>query len=302
VSERYEFIDVEKATVTEDGQPRYRITLMCEWLEVSTSGYYEWLDRPASATAERREWLKLLIVKIFDESDGTYGYRRVHAEMVRCGEQVSPELVRSLMRELGLVPCQPRPWRASLTEQDEVPAAIPDLVGRDFTAECPGTKLVGDITYIPTWEGWLFLATVIDCCTKEVVGYAMDDNYKTPLVEEAIFMAARNQLIEPDAIFHSDRGSNYTSAAFAATLDSLDIRQSVGRTGICFDNALAESFFGTLKNERVNRTVYPTRRHARRDIARYIEVRYNTKRLHSGLGYKTPREAREEHTNEREAA
>jgi transposase InsO family protein len=302
VSERYEFIDVEKATVNEDGQPRYRITLMCEWLEVSTSGYYEWLDRPASATAERREWLKLLIVKIFDESDGTYGYRRVHAEMVRCGELLSPELVRRLMRELGLVPCQPRPWRASLTEQDEAPAAIPDLVGRDFSAECPGTKLVGDITYIPTWEGWLFLATVIDCCTKEVVGYAMDDNYKTPLVKEAIFMAARNRLIEPAAIFHSDRGSNYTSAAFAGTLESLGIRQSVGRTGICFDNALAESFFGALKNERVNRTVYPTRKHARRDIARYIEFRYNTKRLHSGLGYKTPREAREEHTSEREAA
>jgi hypothetical protein len=236
VSERFEFIDVEKATVNEDGQARYRITSMCEWLEVSTSGYYEWCGRLASATAERREWLKLLIVKIFDESDGTYGYRRVHAEMVRGGEQASPELVRRLMRELGLVPCQPRPWRVSLTEQDTEPAAIPDLVGRDFTAECPGTKLVGDITYIPTWKGWLFLATVIDCCTKEIVGYAMDDNYKTPLVEEAIFMAARNQLVEPDAIFHSDRGSNYTSAAFAATLDSLGIRQSVGRTGICFDN------------------------------------------------------------------
>jgi putative transposase len=302
VSERYEFIDVEKATRDEHGQPKYRITLMCEWLEVSTSGYYEWLDRPASATAERREWLKLLIVKIFDASDGTYGYRRVHAEIVRCGEQASPELVRRLMRELELVPCQPRPWRASLTESDGVPAAIPDLVGRDFTADRPGTKLVGDITYIPTWEGWLFLATVIDCCTKEVVGYAMDDNYKTPLVSEAIFMAAVNQLIEPDAIFHSDRGSNYTSAAFAATLESLNIRQSVGRTGICFDNALAESFFGALKNERVNRTVYPTREHARRDIARYIELRYNTKRLHSGLGYKTPREAREQHTNTRQAA
>lgn len=297
MSERYEFIDVEKATRDGHGRPRYRIRRMCEWLEVSTSGYYEWLDRPASATAQRREWLKLLIGKIFDESDGTYGYRRVHAQIVRCGERASLELVRRLMRELDLQPCQPRPWRASLTEADEQPAAIPDLVGREFTACCPGTKLVGDITYIPTWEGWLFLATVIDCCTKEVTGYAMGDNYRTPLIEEAIFMAARNQLIQPGAIFHSDRGSNYTSAAFAATLESLGIQQSVGRTGICFDNALAESFFGALKNERVNRTVYPTREHARRDIARYIELRYNTKRLHSGIGYKTPREAREEHTN-----
>lgn len=275
---------------------------MCHWLGVSTSGYYEWRQRPESATAQRRERLKELIVEVFDDSDETYGHRRVHAELARRGERCSVELVRALMRQLGLVPCQPRPWRYSLTEADPVAAPIPDLVARDFTADAPGTKMVGDITYIPTWEGWVYLATVIDCCTKQVVGWAMDDNYKTPLIEAAVQMAMRNHDIQPAAIFHSDRGSNYTSAQFARTLRNLDIRQSVGRTGICYDNAMAESFFAALKNERVHRTQYPTRQHAINDVARYIELRYNTKRLHSALGYRTPHEVHNEYLNQQLAA
>jgi transposase InsO family protein len=206
------------------------------------------------------------------------------------------------MRELGLVPCQPRPWRHSLTEADPAAGPIPDLVARDFTADRPGQKMVGDITYIPTWQGWVYLATVIDCHTKAVIGWAMDDNYKTPLIETAIHMAARNYELPAEAIFHSDRGSNYTSIQFGQTLQSLGIRQSVGRTGICYDNSMAESFFGTLKNERVHRTVYPTRQRATADIASYIELLYNTQRLHSGLGYKTPREAYTEHLNRQQAA
>lgn len=275
---------------------------MCAWLGVSTSGYYEWRSRPQSATAARRERLKELIVTIFEASDETYGYRRIHAVLRRAGAGCSLELVRGLMRELGLVPCQPRPWRHSLTEADPTPAPIPDLVRRDFTAPTPGQKLVGDITYIPTWEGWVFLATVIDCCTKEVIGWAMDDNYKTPLISAAIRMAARNRKLAEGAIFHSDRGSNYTSAEFAEELRGLGIRQSVGRTGICYDNAMAESFFAALKNERVHRTQYPTRKHAMKDIARYIELRYNSQRLHSALGYKTPNEVYHEYLNEQQAA
>ena len=166
------------------------------------------------------------------------------------------------MRDQGLQPCQPRPWRASLTDNDGSGGPIPDLVDRDFTADAPGEKMVGDITYIPTWEGWLYLATVIDCHTKMVIGYAMDDNYKTPLIIDAVRMAARNVTLADGAIFHSDRGSNYTSEAFAGALTDLGIRQSVGRTGICYDNAMAESFFATLKNELVHRTAYPTRQHA----------------------------------------
>jgi transposase InsO family protein len=205
------------------------------------------------------------------------------------------------MRELGLVACQPRPWRFSLTESG-ASGPIPGLVNRDFTADAPGVKMVGDITCIPTWEGWLYLATVIDCHTKAVVGWAMDDNYKTPLISAAIGMVARTQALSDGAIFHSDRGSNYTSSEFAETLQSLKIRQPVGRTGICYDNAMAESFFAALKNERVHRTEYPTLEHAHRDIAYYIEFRYNTRRLHSGIGYKTPREIHTEYLNGTRAA
>jgi putative transposase len=292
VSEVYEFIDVEYAT--SGSAPA--ITLMCRWLEVSKSGYYEWRSRPESATVKRREELKLLIKKAFDDSDGTYGYRRVSWQLARWGVRAGVELVRALMRELGLVACQPRPWRPATTQQG-CAGPIPDLVNRDFTADAPGRKMVGDITYIPTWEGWVYLATVIDCATRKVAGWAMDDNYRTPLITSAVEMAARNLDLPADAVFHSDRGSNYTSAGFAEVLEGLGIRQSVGRTGICYDNALAESFNAALKVERVHRTAYPTRKKAKEDIARYIELRYNRIRLHSGLGYRTPQEALDEYLN-----
>jgi putative transposase len=235
VSEVYELIDAQYAT--SGAAPA--ITLMCRWLEVSKSGYYEWLSRPESATARRREELKLLIKKAFDDSGGTYGYRRVWWQLARWGVRAGLELVRALMRELGLVACQPRPWRPQTTRQGAA-GPIPDLVNRDFSATVPGAKMVGDITYIPTWEGWVYLATVIDCATRKVAGWAMDDNYRTPLITSAIEMAARNLVLPADAVFHSDRGSNYTSAEFAAVLERLGIRQSVGRTGICYDNALAQ--------------------------------------------------------------
>jgi putative transposase len=280
-----------------DGRLRYTVVQMCGWLRVSSSGYYGWRRRPLSATAARREKLKQLIVVIFEMSDETYGYRRIHASLLRCGHGCSLELVRALVRELGL-----GPWRHSLTDQDPAAGPIPDLVSRDFTAAAPGEKMVGDVTYIPTWEGWVFLATVIDCYTKAVIGWAMSDNYKTPLIRAAIGMAVRNHDIAEGAIFHSDRGSNYTSAEFGRVLRAYGIRQSVGRTGICYDNAMAESFFAALKNERVNRTQYPTRKHAIDDVARYIEVRYNSRRLHSGLGYKTPNEVHDEYLNGQRAA
>jgi transposase InsO family protein len=297
VTEVYEFIDAEYAT--RENAPA--VTQMCAWLEVSKSGFYEWKSRPESATAERRNKLALIIKRIFDDSDSTYGYRRIAWQLARQGTAAGPELVRKIMRELGLTPCQPRPWRPSTTKQGQADP-IPDLVNRDFTAEVPGQKMVGDITYIETWQGWAFLATVIDCATRKVIGWAVDDNYRTPLITSAIQMAARNADLPEGAIFHSDRGSNYTSAEFAAVLESLGIRQSVGRTGSCFDNALAESFNAAIKVERVHRTVYPTIRKARQDIARYIELRYNRTRLHSALGYRTPQEVHNEYLNRQRAA
>jgi putative transposase len=297
VSDIYEFIDAEYAT----SPAAPAIACMCRWLGVSKSGFYEWRSRPESATAKRREELKLLIQKAFEESDGTYGYRRIWSQLARWGVRAGLELVRALMRELGLVACQPRPWRPVTTRQGQA-GPVPDLVNRDFSAAAPGVKMVGDITYIPTWEGWVYLATVIDCATRKVIGWAMDDNYRTPLITSAIEMAARNLELPADAIFHSDRGSNYTSGDFAAVLGRLGIRQSVGRTGICFDNSLAESFNAALKVERVHRTAYPTRKKAMEDIARYIELRYNQVRLHSALGYRTPQEVLNEHLNQQLAA
>ncbi len=143
MSARYEFIDAEKVARTPEGRPKYPVVKMCEWLEVSTSGYYERCHRPPSATATRREYLRLLIQQIFDDSDATYGYRRVHAQLARQGERCTPELVRSIMRERDLVPCQPRPWRHSLTDADPTAGPIPDLLTREFTAQRPGENMVG---------------------------------------------------------------------------------------------------------------------------------------------------------------
>ena len=216
MSEKYAFIEAENATVAGETACAPTVTQMCSWLRVSRSGFYEWRARPDSAAAKRRNELKLLIAKAFEDSDGTYGYRRVALQLARWGVQAGLELVRGLMRELGLVPCQPRPWRPSTTQQGQA-GPIPDLVARDFGAAAPGEKMVGDITYIPTWQGWLYLATVIDCATRKVVGWAMDDNYKTPLITAAIEMAARNLNLPAGAIFHSDRGSNWRIQPVVAT-------------------------------------------------------------------------------------
>jgi transposase InsO family protein len=301
VSDKYELIAAQCAdhqtTAVVDAPT---ITQMCVWIEVSRSGFYEWRDRPPSATELRHEELDIEIKRLFDASDGTYGYRRIHVELLRAGWDVGEEQVRARMRWLGLVACQPRPYKTTTVAGGE--SAAPDLVCRVFAADAPGTKLVGDITYIHTWEGWLYLATVIDCFNKEVVGYAMADHMRAGLVVDALDMAARNHNLEDECIFHSDRGSQYTSSEFVEALAGHNMKQSLGRTGSCYDNALAESFNGSLKVERVYRTAYPTRNAAKDDVARYIEIFYNHKRIHSGIGYRTPHEVRNEYLNRQQAA
>lgn len=298
MSESYAFIAVENA----DPDCPWSVIKMCAWLEVSRSGFYEFLGRQPSSSERRRERLLVLIKAIFfEESRGTYGYRRVHAALLRAGEQVCSELVRALMVGAGLVACQPRPFRTT-TVADPAAAGTADHVGRDFTAEAPGVKLVGDITYVPTWEGWLYLGTVIDCYSKRIVGWSMANHMRTSLICDAIDMAAGNIILADECVFHSDRGSQYTSTQFHVHLTSHGITGSMGRTGVCWDNALAESFFAALKNELVHRTVFPTRQHARRAIAEYIEVFYNRQRLHSGLGYQTPTEIEQAYRNAQFAA
>jgi len=187
----------------------YPVHKMCRWAKVSRSGYYEWRGRGPSQTQLRRRQLATLVAWSFQDSDATYGYRRIHAHLARLGQHTDPETIRVLMRELGLVACQPRPWRPTTTVAGDC-TDTPDLVQRDFTCDTPATKLVGDITYIRTWEGWLYLATVLDCHTKQVVGYAMADHLRTSLITDALTVASQRIDIRRDiTIFHSDRGCQY---------------------------------------------------------------------------------------------
>jgi putative transposase len=230
VSESYAFIAAENA----DPDCPWPLIKMCAWLNVSRSEFYEYIDREPSNIKRRRERLLVLIKEIlFEESRGTYGYRRVHAAVLRAGEQASPELVRALMVSAGLVAYQPRPFRTT-TVADPAATGPADHLGRDFTAEAPGVKLVGDITYIPTWEGWLYLSTVIDCFSKRVVEWSMADHMRTSLVCDAIDMAAGNIELAEGCLFHSDSGSRYTSAPFRIHLDGHGITGSMGRTGVSF--------------------------------------------------------------------
>lgn len=298
MTDKFGFIEAERAE-TEGLLPP--VDRMCALLEVSKSGYYEWRGRPPSEAARRRELLADKVRALFEAFHRTYGYRRVHAELVRGGERVGRGLVAKLMAEMGLVPVQPRPFRKT-TEPDPDAAETVDLVKRDFSADRPGSKVVGDITYIRTWQGWLYLATLIDCATREVVGHAIADHMRTDLILAALDMAARNGRLEPGCIMHSDRGSQYTSGDYRKKLGELGLRHSVGRRGQCWDNALAESFFATLKNERVYQMVYPTKKGAAADIAQWIELFYNHRRIHSALGYRTPHEVRVAHLNTKFAA
>ncbi|MBO0884578.1 MAG: IS3 family transposase [Mycobacterium sp.] len=230
MTEKYVFIAAQRAACEAVDAPT--VAQMTSWLGVSKSGFYEWDGRAPSDAERRREELKIKIKTLFESFDATYGYRRIHAELARTGEHVGQELVRKLMRELDLVAVQPKPYKRT-TVPGEADPAVADLVCRDFTAERPGIKLVGDITYIPTWQGWLFLATVIDCFNKEVIGWSMAQHMRTELVTDALDMAARNHVLEPGCITHSDRGAQYTSAEYIAKLGELGLQHSLGRTGIC---------------------------------------------------------------------
>jgi putative transposase len=275
-------IDAEKAN--------YPIAWMCRLLRVPRSSFYAWTNRTESPTRARRRALAVEVAAEFEVSRQTSGCRRITAALNRRGIECSVGLVADLMRELGLAAVQPRAYKRT-TLPDNAPVAAPDLLERDFTASAPGQRLVGDITYLRTGEGWLYLATVIDLATRMVVGWQLAAHMRTALVTDALHMAIDAGQVAPDALFHSDRGTQYTSAEFVAFTSKNGIRRSVGRTGVCWDNAAAESFFATLKNEMYYRQSFSTRARARFAVAEYIEVFYNRRRLHSTLGYRTPHEA-----------
>ena len=277
-------IEAEKAN--------YPTTFMCDLLGVARSSFYAWRNRVETATQARRRALAGQVQRVFDDSRQTFGCRRIAAQLNREGHECSVGLVADLMRELGLRAVQPRAYKRTTLATDQ-PVTAADLLERDFdpAAGAPGERLVGDITYLRTGQGWLYLATVIDLATRMVIGWQLATHLRASLVTDALQMAITGGYLAPNAIFHSDRGCQYTSREFASFCAANNIRSSVGRTGVCWDNAVAESFFAALKNEMYYRHTWPSQARARLAVAEYIEVFYNRKRLHSTLGYRTPYEA-----------
>jgi transposase InsO family protein len=281
----YPFIEAEQGGATGS------VKRACELLEVSRSAFYEHRKRASEPSPRAREDAVLteLIVAVYEESGGTYGVPRVRAELAARGYRVSGKRVARLMREAGCVGRAPKRWRTT-TVPDPAAVLAPDLIERDFScaARDVDTRWCGDITYIHTWEGWLYLATVIDLASRRVVGWATADHLRTELVERALGNALARRRPEPGVIFHSDRGAQYTSDSYARLAGRGGVRLSVGRKGNCWDNAVAESFFATIKTELLNHQPWPTKALAHKAIFEWIEGWYNTRRRHSSLGYLSP--------------
>jgi putative transposase len=276
---RFQFIEAHRE--------EFEVQVMCNVLDVSRSGYYTWRTRPASqremADAEYMNQIK----QIYDDSHQTYGYERIWQELRDEGIPCGKHRVRRLMRQESLVVKQTKRYkRTTKANPDHQPA--PNLLAGNFKAEHPDAKWCADITYIPTKEGWLYLAVILDLFSRRIVGWAMDGRMKQPLVSNALQMALRQrQPVEP-LIHHSDRGSQYTSYAFQELLADNNITPSMSDRGNCYDNAPVESFFGTLKSELVNHAAYRTRQEAMTDIFFYIEGFYNRTRRHSALAFLSP--------------
>lgn len=268
---------------------------MCEMLQVSRSGYYEWRSRPGSARQQANEKLLREIREIFQTSRQTYGSPRVHAALQRNGQQVGRQRVARLMRQEGLV-ARPRHRRKPVTTQRQAGDPVAqNLLNQDFAADPLNLKWAGDITFIDTAEGWLYLAMLLDLCTRKVPGWSMTwvvsqpHHLRASLVEGALDMALKRQHPPNHLLHHSDQGSQYTSAAYQARLAALEPQVSMSRVGNPYDNALVESFFATLKAECAT-DQFATRAEARIAIFEFIEVWYNRQRLHSSLGYQSPEE------------
>lgn len=259
----------------------------CRALGVSESWFYKWRDRPPTLQLQRRVELDTEVRRIFDGSEGTYGSPRIHAELLEAGWRVAKKTVAASMHRQGLV-ARAKKRRKSLTRPDKRAVPFPDLLRRDFTAESPNVKWCGDMTEIPTGEGKLYLATVEDLFSRRLVGFAMSEHPDTELARAAIRVAVAVRGGSVDGvIFHTDRGSTYTAERFTAACQTHRIRQSMGRTGSCLDNAAAESVFSTLQHELLSRHPFPTKEEARRRVATWIDT-YNRTRRHSTCGMKSP--------------
>ena len=264
----------------------YPIATLCRVLGVSPSGYYAWLPRPRSARRVLDAALLERIRAIHRKSRGTYGAPRIHAELVDDGWCIGRKRVARLMREAELEGVSRRQW-ISTTQRRPDARPAPDLVARDFTADGPDQLYVADITYVPTWAGFLFLAVVLDVCTRRVVGWAMAAHLRTQLVLDALNMAL-HQRQPANVIHHSDQGTQYTSISFGRRCKQAGVRPSMGSVGDCYDNAMCESFFATLECELIDRTTFRTHAEAKLAIFEFIEGWYNPHRRHSSIDYLSP--------------
>jgi putative transposase len=275
----YEFVEREKAT--------YPVVRLCGALGVSPSGYWAWRKRAPSARARADAQLAVQITAIHQTSRATYGAPRVHAELAAAGTHCARKRVARLMRQAGLVGCHRRRF-VKTTRRDSAAEPAPDLVERTFAASAPDQLWVADITYVPTWEGFLYLVVVLDVFSRRVIGWSMADHLRTELVVAALEMAVWNRRPTTSVIHHSDHGGQYTSLLFGERCRQVGIRCSMGSVGDCYDNAMAESFFATLECELLAQRTLRTHAQARTILFEYIEGFYNRHRRHSALDYLSP--------------
>ena len=293
---RYRFIAAEKA--------HHAVATLCRVLGVSKSGFYAWQQRPASVRARTDAGLTGRIERIHQQSQGTYGAPRVHAELRAAGVRCGRKRVARLMHAAGLAGCRPRRF-CRTTRADPAAPPAPDRVQRAFAPAvvgAPNRLWVADITYVATAEGWLYLAVVLDAFSRMVVGWAMATHLRTELVVDALGMAVQQRRPAAGLIHHSDRGCQYTALAFGQQLQAAGLLASMGAVGTCYDNAVAESFFATLKTELVYRQPWPSRQAARTAIFTFIETFYNRQRRHSTLGYLSPTAFEHQHHTQEHAA
>jgi putative transposase len=278
---RYKFIFTEKAN--------YPVSILCDVMQVARSGYYAWLKCPTSARQIKNEELVALVKEIFSDSHETYGTRRIAKALEGRGIPCGRARARTLMKLAGVKVKRRRRFKATTDSKHKLPVA-PNLLEQDFTVDEPNKVWVSDISYIWTNEGWIYLAIILDLFSRQIVGWSMDKRITKELVINAFHMAYWRRQPLKGLIFHSDRGSQYCSFKFQGILASCGAVSSMSRKGNCFDNAPAESFFGSLKTERVHFAHYRTREEAKLDIVDYIEMFYNSRRFHSYLGYVSPRQ------------
>lgn len=270
----------------EDHRQEFKVELMCRVLAVSASGYYAWRKRSSSAQEMANNTLLKVIKAAHQASNGVYGSPRIYHEVkekVPCSEN----RVARLMRKHGIAAKQKKRYKRTTKANAAHPVA-PNLVDRDFSAATPNEKWTTDITYIPTQEGWLYVAIVLDLFSRRIVGWAMSGRMTSELVMDALLMAIGERKPPAGLLHHSDRGSQYTGTPYQQLLKNYRFQVSMSGSGNCYDNAPTESFFGSMKMELVHHTIYKTRDQARTDIFFYIEAFYNRQRRHSTLGYVSP--------------